>query len=243
MSIINTLIISSKIMKPFRDTLKKVFLNSNIILATRGIVLYLAYYNNDNIRILKLIKEIKNEKEMLLSDLEIYQIFNAVIAAQKIKGDIAEVGVYKGGSAKFICEIKKNKRLHLFDTFEGLPEISKNDDPFKFSSGQYIASLKSVQSYLKKYPRVYFYKGYFKKTFYKVMDKKFSFVHLDVDLYKSTIDCLKFFYPRMSKGGIIISHDYESLKGVKKAFNEFMEKKTEPILTLAGSTQCLVVKS
>ena len=41
----------------------------------------------------------------------------AVKATRKLSGDIAEVGVYRGGSAMIICEAKGNKKLHLFDTF------------------------------------------------------------------------------------------------------------------------------
>jgi len=72
--------------------------------------------------------------------------------------------------------------------------------------------------------------------------KKFAFVHLDVDLYQSTQDCLEWFYPRMSRGGVIVSHDYLSAtQGVKRVFDEFFADKPEPILELSGS-QCLVIK-
>jgi hypothetical protein len=74
-----------------------------------------------------------------------------------------------------------------------------------------------------------------------VKDKVFSLVNLDVDCYESTKKSLEFFYPRMSRGGIIISHDYITAPGVKKAFDDFFEGKTEPVLETAGS-QCLVVK-
>ena len=39
----------------------------------------------------------------------------------KVTGDIAEVGVYKGGSAKIICSAKGDRHLHLFDTFAAFP--------------------------------------------------------------------------------------------------------------------------
>src|ERR1017187_8484413 len=73
-----------------------------------------------------LIKQIKQETEMRLIDLEAYQIYTKVRKTEKITGDIAEVGVYKGGSAKLICETTK-KPVHLFDTFEGLPNLSRMD--------------------------------------------------------------------------------------------------------------------
>ena len=67
-------------------------------------------------------------------------------------------------------------------------------------------------------------------------------LHLDVDIYDSTLNSLKFFYPRMSRGGCIISHDYPSSEGVKKAFDEFFEDKPEIIIEPFAINQCLIVK-
>lgn len=147
-----------------------------------------------------LIKRIKNETEMLLSDQEAYLIYITVKKTKKIEGDVAEVGVYKGGSAKLIREATK-KPLHLFDTFEGLPDLCAKDNPKQFQKGNYSASLESVKSYLNNYLNINFYEGLFPATAELVKNKKFSFVHLDVDIYESTLNCLKFFYPRMSGGG------------------------------------------
>ena len=71
-----------------------------------------------------------------------------------------------------------------------------------------------------------------------------EFVHLDLDIYQSTLDALGFFYPRLTKGGILISHDYRRLSapGVKKAFQEFFANKVEPVVLL-WDTQCLIVKT
>ncbi len=172
---------------------------------------------------------------------EAYQVYMAVKRTGKIKGDIAEVGVYRGGSAKIISEAKGSKALHLFDTFEGLPELSKMDEQDYFHKGEFYASIDEVKDYLKKYRKVNFYKGYFPTTAKPVKNKKFSFVNLDVDIYESTLSSLKFFYPRMNKGGIIITHDYINAIGVRKAFDDFFKDKVEPIIELSGS-QCLIVK-
>lgn len=103
-------------------------------------------------------------------------------------------------------------------------------------------SLENVTSYLKEYNKVYIYKGLFPATSDPIKDKKFSFVHLDVDTYMSTSNCLKFFYPRMERGGIIISHDYINSEGVRNAFDEFFKDKMETVIELSGS-QCLIAKS
>jgi O-methyltransferase len=194
-------------------------------------------------RVIDLINRIKNEKEMLLRNNEAYQLFVAVNAVAKIPGDIAEVGVYQGGSAKLICEAKGKKPLHLFDTFEGLPRVDKHNH-IDFSQGQYRASFEGVKNYLQKYERVYLHKGVVPQSAEGVKNNKFSFVHLDVDIYSSTRDCLQFFYPKVTKGGLILSHDFvfgDRDKGVSKAFLEFFDDKPEPVIELAGS-QCLVTK-
>lgn len=115
----------------------------------------LIHYNDEYRKtIIDLINSIKGETQMLLGLNEAYSIYRTVEKTQKIPGEIAEVGVYKGGSAKIICEAKEEKSLHLFDTFEGIPEIDFIDSS-DFYSGQYAESLENVTSYLKKYNKVY----------------------------------------------------------------------------------------
>jgi len=207
---------------------------------TKGLVL-ISYSDSDRKKVIELTHKIKNEREMLLADNEAYQLFMAVRRTEKIQGDIAEVGVYKGGSAKIICEAKGNKFLHLFDTFNGIPNVEEIDK-VKFFKGQYKASIEEVKNYLKQYNNVLIYEGIFPDDVVPEGDSRFSFIHLDVDTYKSTLKCLKYFYPRINPGGIIISHDYISAPGVKKAIDEFFKDKIEPVVELSGS-QCLIVKS
>ena len=62
-----------------------------------------------------------------------------------------------------------------------------------------------------------------------------------MDTYKTTFDALEYFYPKMNIGRVLISHDYMTLDGVRKAFDDFFKDKSEPVIKLVGS-QCLVVK-
>lgn len=190
---------------------------------------------------MELISSVYNETDILMGRNEAYHIFMAVKKTAKIDGDIAEVGVYSGGSAKIISEAKGGRALHLFDTFEGLPELSAHDDKVMFHKNQLAASYESVKEYLKRYPNVKMYKGMFPGTAEPLKSSKFSFVNLDADLYQSTHDSLEFFYPRMNRGGIIISHDYPGSVGVTKAFDEFFQSKPEVVIELSGN-QCMVVK-
>jgi len=95
--------------------------------------------------------------------------------------------------------------------------------------------------YLRDYKNVFFYKGIFPETTSPVEDHSFSLAHLDVDTKKSIDACLHFFYPRMNRGGIILSHDYGFTRGVRLAVDEFFNDKPETVVRLSES-QCLIVK-
>ena len=202
----------------------------------------ITYFFSHNERIIyNIIRKIKEEGRLLMEMNSGMQIYSSIKAISKIKGDIAEVGVSGGGSAKIICKTKELKKLYLFDTFEGLPFVC-NEDSKRFKIGDFSNSLEGVKEYLKQYSNVFMYKGVFPESSEPIDNKRFSFVHLDVDTYQSTKNCLMFFYPRMVKGGMIFSHDYLNSKGVRKAFDEFFERKSELVLGLI-TNQCIVIKS
>lgn len=221
-------------------SLKNFFLENIANSLAKKRVVILRYNDDNTIRVFDVIQKIKKDREIWLTYNELYQVYALTKSVEKIKGDIAEVGVYKGGSAKIISKAKGKKTLHLFDTFDGLPDPTKNDDERHYK-GRFATQVEEVKNYLKNEKNVFFYVGFFPKTAAPIEKKKFSFVHLDVDLYKSTKDCLQFFYPRMNKGGVILSHDYIGTPGVRKAFHEFLKDKPEPIIEMTG-TQCLIVK-
>lgn len=173
---------------------------------------------------------------------EAYLLHSLAVAQQRLPGDFAEVGVFRGSSARMICEGKGAKRLWLFDTFQGLPDRLGGDDGFR--RGQYASSFESVQKYLSPFPDVHYVVGIFPDTVQNrpdIQERKFAFVSIDVDLPEGTRACLDFFYPRLVPGGVLISHDYSFLAGVKRAFDEFLVDKPERVIELPTS-QCLLVK-
>jgi O-methyltransferase len=206
------------------------------------IALY-ACLKNKYMRHSQISKPIWKKQIIWLSSNEVSQLIDAVQAVETVEGDIAEVGVCEGSSAKVISQIKGPKSLHLFDTFDGLPDISTHDLWF-FKKGAYASrkKLSQLEAEFSAFENVYFYAGVFpRETGYNVQYKKFSFVHLDADIYNSTLESLDFFYPRMSAGGIILGHDYLVSRGVRKAFDEFFEDRLEPVIPIVGS-YCLIVK-
>ena len=190
--------------------------------------------------ILELLWEIRRGRRSLLSAWEQYLIYSAARAQSKMPGAMAEVGVFRGGSAKLICEVKGDKPLHLFDTYEGLPPSSEADRGVH-RENQYACGLEEIQQYLSDYDNLHFHKGIFPDSAAGVPEQTYCFVHFDVDLYEGTRGCLEYFYPRMQRGGIMISHDYSILAGVEKAFAEFFEDKPEEIID-QPTTQCMIVK-
>lgn len=188
---------------------------------------------------INLIKKVRKESDLLVTAGEAFMVYSLAKTQRNCKGEMGEVGVYKGGTAKLICEAKGSVPLHLFDTFQGLPEPNERDEDF-FRQGLFVSQLDLVRGYLGGYENVFFYPGFFPDTGASVLDKTFSFVHLDVDLYQSMTLCLEFFHPRLERGGIMLIHDYQ-LPGVRKAITEFFPHPSCQIIELYSS-QCLVVK-
>jgi O-methyltransferase len=188
----------------------------------------------------RVVREVRKQRTCLLTAYECFIVHSFAEVYSRLPGDLAEVGCFQGGSTKTICEAKGERTLHVFDTFEGLPKSSAPDRGIH-DENQYSCSLDSVRTYLQGYPNVHFYKGRFPETAGPVADRTFSFVHCDVDLYESTLGCLEFFYPRLMRGGVLLSHDYSVLAGVKTAFQEFFADKPERPIEMP-TTQCLIIK-
>lgn len=98
-----------------------------------------------------------------------------------------------------------------------------------------------MQHYLEPYENVHYYPGRFTESTQSLPERRYSFVHLDVDLYQSTHACLEYFYPRMTSGGAIILHDYSMLSGVHQAVDEFLADKPERLIE-QPTTQCVIFK-
>jgi O-methyltransferase len=150
------------------------------------------------------------------------------IKEQDIPGSLAELGVYKGHTAKLIHHMLPERKLYLFDSFNGFPEQVIREDLDGEERPQTVkfdnTSKEEVLKYVNGNDNVEVREGIFPETAKGLEQETFAFVHLDADLYQSTFDGLKFFYPRLSPGGCIIVHDYNhDWEGVKKAVDEFSE--------------------
>lgn len=165
-------------------------------------------------------------------EVEIYQTpaeqdnLKHVLELVEVKGDLIEVGVYMGGSAKIIAKAFPERHLYLFDTFKGLPnDISVVDGDYAgYKIGDMDeANFELVKHNLRDYPNVSLYEGRFPDTANPIKGKKFAFAHIDVDIYVAMKESLDFIYPRMVKGGLVLLHDYPAHAGVRKAVGEFLK--------------------
>ena len=173
-----------------------------------------------------------------------FMLYQFALQSLRVEGHIAEVGVYKGGTAKLIATIIEGseKTLHLFDTFDGMPETDAGKD--LHHKGDFAdTSLESVQHLVGTSPMIHYYPGFFPATSGPIEQYPFCFVHIDVDIYRSVLDSCDFFYPRMTKGGIMVFDDYgfESCPGAKLAVDQFFADKHERPWYLPTG-QCVVIK-
>lgn len=137
------------------------------------------------------------------------------INRRNIKGNVAEIGVSKGEFARKINLLFPNRKLYLFDTFEGLSAKDKNS-ALKMGWGekQYALDEKGtlVEEVLQSMPHretCIVKKGYFPESF--DLEEELAFVSLDIDFYDSTKRGLEVIYPHLSKGGYIMVHDFHNL--------------------------------
>lgn len=159
-------------------------------------------------------------------------------------GAVAEVGVYKGGTAKLIHTVLPLAKYYLFDTFTGLPpEILTDKEKQSVTKVDFQdTSLEAVKQYLNCCDSFIFKPGLFPDTT-RGIDEKFAFVYLDADLYQSTKDGLEYFYDKMVPNGIIVVDDYGSnyWDGVTKAVDEFRQLHNVRFLRTTKS-QCVLLK-
>lgn len=150
-----------------------------------------------------------------------------------VDGAFAELGVYKGSTAKIINYAAPERELFLFDTFGGLPEQHVATDPVDIAPGSYAESLNEVRQTVGDAENIHYCPGLFPETAEFVpTDTTFAMVHLDCDLYEPTLAALQFFYPRMNAGALLIVHDYHSgcWPGVTNAVDEFLSDKPENMI-------------
>jgi O-methyltransferase len=162
-----------------------------------------------------------------------------VLQTQSLSGTVGEFGCFEGRTAMFMTSLTP-KRIHLYDSFQGLPERQEEDAhsvPW-FVKGHLATSQHVVLNNFRRAnlrsPTLH--PGWFADLGPDDFPDMFSFVHVDGDFYSSIKDALACAYPRMIPGGVMLIDDYgwSDLPGVKKATDEFFADKPEKPVRLCG---------
>lgn len=154
-----------------------------------------------------------------------------------VEGDIVECGVGKAATAQILVLLinyeKQGRKFWGFDSFEGFPEPTSEDRSFRNPrKGEWkkmtkkdvydtMLACRLDKSFIDSNVKII--KGFFSETLPDAKVSKIALLHLDVDLYQSYADCLKYLFPRVVEGGVVMFDEYDEPKfpGAKKAIDEY----------------------
>jgi O-methyltransferase len=156
------------------------------------------------------------------------------VIRDRVPGDCIETGLWRGGASIFMRAVLKaygitDRTVWLADSFAGLPppdaaEYPQDSQDIHHTIKFLAVSREEVEKNFVKYglfdSQVRFLKGWFKDTLPNAPIQKLSVIRLDGDMYESTMEGLKYLYPKLSAGGFVIVDDY-ALKGCKEAVHDF----------------------
>lgn len=149
----------------------------------------------------------------------------------EIDGDVVEFGCYVGTTSVPMAKKLESigKKLYVYDSFEGLPEKTKEDHSpagLQFKPGELLATKKQLIRNFKQanLPLPKITKGWFNNITPGQVPEKICFAYLDGDYYLSVLDPLKLIWDRLSSGAIVVVDDYanEALPGASKAVDEWL---------------------
>lgn len=207
------------------------------------------------------LKKSKNEwSDNYYKQLRFYSLQQMVeyCLKQKLEGDFAECGVWKGHSAFIISTILSQNgfsgEFHIFDSFEGGLSEKKDKDKnlihelsekrIKEESDVFSSTEEEVNACLKGFKFYSLHKGWIPSRFNSVENRKFQFVHIDVDLYEPTRESLNFFYSRLVENGVIVCDDYglTQFPGAKRAVDEFLQENKCKMFYEVPMGGCFIIK-
>ena len=145
-----------------------------------------------------------------------------------VPGAAAELGVYKGFFARCINQLLPERKLYLFDSFEGFAEEANASEAFQAAHAN--TTIEKVLAIMPHSEMVTVKPGFFPASL-NGLEETFCLVSVDVDFARATLEGLRYFWPRLQKGGCIMLHDWAnpSLPGVAQALKIYEEELGETI--------------
>jgi len=146
----------------------------------------------------------------------------------EVPGAAAELGVYRGFFARCINLLLPERKLYLFDSFEGFGEEANASESFQAAHAN--TTIEKVLAIMPHRSMVTIKPGFFPASL-NGLEEEFCLVSLDVDFEQATLEGLRYFWPRLHKGGYLLLHDWgsPSLPGVAQALRIYEEELGERI--------------
>ena len=171
-----------------------------------------------------------------------------------IEGCLVECGTWKGGAMGMMTLAhmssgKPHRVVHLFDSFEGLPEPSAEKDgqvAIDYASNRASGNLASISrcvgslednrrllEEIIKYPTTLtrYHVGSFQDTVPAVAPEigPIALLRLDGDWYESTRICIETLGPKVVSGGVVVIDDYGKWPGCRAAMDEYLSRLPRPV--------------
>lgn len=145
-----------------------------------------------------------------------------------VPGAAAELGVYKGFFARCINQLLPERKLYLFDSFAGFAEDACATESFQAAHRN--TAIDQVLAIVPHPEQVEVKPGFFPESL-EGLEERFCLVSLDVDFAQATLDGLRYFWPRLNRGGYLMLHDWGSpkLPGVAEALRTYEAQTGEKI--------------
>jgi len=174
---------------------------------------------------------IASRRTMLGYD-RLFTLWQAAKNAAPLGLPAVEVGSFRGGSAALLARAlgifaDGPRELHVVDTFEGHIDATFSANDSEEHRGKFRdTNYGDVLAFLTAYPGVHVHQGNASTVIAGWPERRYALVHVDVDLYGPTLDCLEYFGPRLAPGGVLVMDDYESptCPGVSVAVQEYIAR-------------------
>lgn len=147
-------------------------------------------------------------------------ICRLLCSVAELEGDLAELGVWRGGVGLAMSRLSPGRPLHLFDTFCGLKGPAPGQVEVHHAGQFSETSADHVRSLFEPDTDMRLHVGWFPEMLTgELRAASFAFVHVDADYYESTWAGVEFFYPRLAPGGIMVFDDWQwpNCPGVERA--------------------------
>lgn len=170
----------------------------------------------------------------LARTVEILDVFRSTL---DVDGDIAEFGSHRGSNIMYLAKLAQiygvigRKKIHCFESFEGLTKFSEQDGNQSANEGRYRGSYNVLKEFIDLFgygENILIHQGFIEDTLPPFLGQnpnlKFSFLYYDADLYEPCKVVLEHLCDKLSIGGVFVFDEYglEEWPGETKAVDEFL---------------------